>query len=146
MGNFHSIFYMEKIQAAILLLPVGAVRKEIGMAERKEKRKIERVEYSTRGVIVICDTQEKVDVEVENVSPLGIGVVMEPDGPDLLEKDIIIVTETLIMYAEVIWQEKREDGRSSAGIAAKKFTEDVLQYLFDNIAMRDNEKGEKESV
>ena len=116
------------------------------MAERKEKRKIERVEYSTRGVIVICDTQEKVDVEVENVSPLGIGVVMEPDGPDLLEKDIIIVTETLIMYAEVIWQEKREDGRSSAGIAAKKFTEDVLQYLFDNIALKENEKGEKESV
>lgn len=116
------------------------------MAKRKEKRKIERVKYSTRGVIVICDTQEKVEVEVENVSPLGIGVVMEPGGPDLLEKDIIIVTETLIMYAEVIWQEKLEDGRNSAGIAAKKFTEDVLQYLFDNIAMKENEKGEKESV
>lgn len=116
------------------------------MDERKEKRKIERVIYATRGVIVICDTQEKVDVEVENVSPLGIGVVIEPGGPDLLEKDIIIVTETLIMYAEVIRQEKREDGRNSVGIAAKKFTEDVLQYLFDNIALKDNEKGEKESV
>lgn len=116
------------------------------MAKRKEERKIERVQYSTRGVIVVCDTQEKVNVEVENVSPLGIGAVMEPGGPDLLGRDIIIVTETMIMYADVIWQEKREDGRNSVGIAAKKFTEDVLQYLFDNITMRENEKGEKESA
>ena len=116
------------------------------MAEQNEKRKIDRVRYSTNGVIVVCDTQEKMNVKVEDVSPLGIGVIMEADSPDILGKDIIIVTETLIMYADVIRQEKQEDGRTGVGIAAKKFTEDVLQYLFDNIALKENEEGEKERV
>lgn len=114
------------------------------MEKQREKRKVGRVEYSAGAVIVVCDTQEKMSVEVENVSPLGIGVIMEADSPDILGKDVIIVTETLIMYADVIRRERRGDGRYSVGIVAKKFSEDVLQYLFDNIALKEDEEGEKE--
>ena len=66
--------------------------------------------------------------------PLGIGVNMPADGPDILGKDIIIVTETLIMYADVVRQVRQDDGTYFIGVAAKKFTEEVLQYLFDRIA------------
>ena len=63
---------------------------------------------------------------------------MEPGAPDITGKDIIIVTETLIMYADVNRQEKQEDGSLVAGISARKFTDDVLQYLFDHIALEDD--------
>ena len=94
--------------------------------------------YSANGVIVICDTQEKIYVKTENISPLGMAVRMEPGAPDITGKDIIIVTETLIMYADVNRQEKQEDGSLVAGISARKFTDDVLQYLFDHIALEDD--------
>jgi len=100
----------------------------------EERRKINRVEYITKSVIVVCDTQEKIFVEVQNLSPLGMGVKMPAGSPDILGKDIIIVAETLIMYAEVNRQEKQEDGSYIIGIGAKKFTQDVLEYLFNHIA------------
>ncbi len=109
--------------------------------EQKERRNISRVSYPANGVIVVCDTQEKVYVQVENASPLGIGVRMKPDSPDIQGKDVIIVTETFIMYADVTRQDRQEDGSYTAGVAAKKFTEDVLEYLFDNIALKENQEG-----
>ena len=48
-------------------------------------------------------------------------------------KAIIIVAETLIMYADVIRQEKNKDGSYTVGINAKKFTDDVLEFLFDRL-------------
>ena len=93
--------------------------------QEKERRQIDRVPYPANGVIVVCEDQRKLFVSIQDVSPLGIGVNMPADGPDILGKDIIIVTETLIMYA---------DGTYFIGVAAKKFTEEVLQYLFDRIA------------
>lgn len=89
------------------------------------------------GVIVLCDTQEKIYVQVEDVSPLGVGIHMPADSPDICGREVIIVTETLIMYADVVRQEKQKDGSCTAGLNAKKFTEDVLQYLFDNIALKE---------
>lgn len=115
------------------------------MPYQEERRKIGRVKYSANAVVVVCDTQEKINVTVENTSPLGFGITMEKDSPDILGKDIIIVTETLIMYADVTRQERQEDGTYKAGITARKFTEDVLQYLFDHIALKE-EREEKESV
>lgn len=103
----------------------------------EERRKIDRVRYQAKSVIVVCDTQEKIFVEVENQSPLGMGIRMPSDAPDINGKDVIIVAETLIMYAEVNRQEKREDGTYEVGIAAKRFTPDVLQYLFDHIALEE---------
>ena len=101
--------------------------------QMEERRKIHRVQYPTKSVIVVCETGEKYYVETENVSPLGMGVRVPADAPELLHQDIIIVAETLIMYATVNRVEKKEDGTSFVGISAKKFTPDVLQYLFERI-------------
>ena len=98
-----------------------------------ERRKLSRVGYSTKSVIVVCETGEKYFVQTENVSPLGMGIRMDADAPNILGKDIIIVAETLIMYADVTRQEKQEDGSYIVGIAAKKFTDTVLNYLFEHI-------------
>ena len=99
----------------------------------EERRQINRVKYIAKSVIVVCETQETIQVNVENVSPLGMGIRMTEDRPDLVGKVIIIVAETLIMYADVIRQEKQEDGSYIVGIQAKKFTQDVLEYLFTHI-------------
>jgi hypothetical protein len=98
-----------------------------------EKRGINRVEYPAKGVVVVCDTQEKIYVDVKDVSPLGMGIRLDVNAPDILGKDIIIVAETLIMYANVNRQEKQKDGSYVVGIEAKKFTPDVLEYLFEHI-------------
>ena len=99
-----------------------------------ERREINRVDYRVRSVIVTCDTYDKYFVEVDNVSPLGMGIIGPVDLPDIKGKDIIIVADTLIMYADVIRQEALEDGRFQVGIQARQFTPDVLQYLFEHIA------------
>lgn len=99
----------------------------------EERRQVNRVEYIAKSVIVVCETQETIQVNVDNVSPLGMGIVMMEDRPDIVGKDIIIVAETLIMYADVIRQEKQEDGSYIVGIQAKRFTQDVLEYLFTHI-------------
>ena len=105
---------------------------------KEERRKIDRVSYPVNGVIVVCDTQEKYYVSVQDISPMGIGARMEADNVDILGKDIIIVTESLIMYADVVRQVQQEDASYIVGVATKKFTEDVLQYLFDKIALKEN--------
>lgn len=101
--------------------------------EMEERREINRIEYNAKSVIVVCDTQERYYVEVENVSPLGMGIRMPGDVPMIVGKDIIIIAESLIMYADAVRQEKQEDGTYVLGIQAKRFTGDVLQYLFDHI-------------
>ena len=100
----------------------------------EERRSINRVQYKAKSVIVVCDTLEKFYVEVENVSPLGMGITMPAGSPDINGKDIIIVAETLIMYANVNRTVAHDDGTIEVGINAKKFTPDVLQYLFNHIA------------
>lgn len=100
----------------------------------EERRKIDRVKYPTQSVVVVCDTGETFYVKTENVSPMGMGITMQPDTPELVGKDIIIVAETLIMYADVKRQEKQADGSFEVGISARKFTPEVLEYLFTHIA------------
>lgn len=100
----------------------------------EERRNISRVDYAAKGVVVVCDTGEKYMVETKNVSPLGMGVIMPADSPDIVGKDIIIVASTLIMYADVNRREKNEDGTYTIGISARQFTPEVLQYLFKHIA------------
>ncbi len=99
----------------------------------EERRNINRVDYNVKSVIVVCETYEKFFVEVDNVSPLGMGIKGPGDLPDLMGKDIIIVADTLIMYATINRQKKLSDGRFEIGIEAKKFTPDVLEYLFNHI-------------
>ncbi len=100
----------------------------------EERRKIDRVKYDAPSVIVVCDTEEKIYVKVKNLSPLGMGITMPAGSPDLVGKDVIIVAECLIMYAKVSRMEPQEDGSFEAGIQAQRFSDDVLQYLFEHIA------------
>ncbi len=99
----------------------------------EERRNISRVDYKAKGVIVVCDTGEKYMVETKNVSPLGMGVIMPKDSPNIVGKDIIIVASTLIMYADVNRQELNEDGTYIIGISAKQFAPEILKYLFEHI-------------
>jgi hypothetical protein len=103
----------------------------------EEKRGIGRVGYEAKGIVVVCGTNKCLTVEVRDVSPLGMGIVLPADAPDIHGKDIIIVAETVIMYANVNRQEKQPDGTYVVGIEAKKFTPDVLEYLFTHIGVKE---------
>ena len=98
-----------------------------------EKRSIGRVEFKAPSVVVLCDTGETLFVQVEDASPKGMGLWMKDDRPDIMHKDIIIVADTVIMYAKVARMEKRDDGTYTVGISAQKFTQEVLEYLFSHI-------------
>ena len=74
----------------------------------EERRRIDRVGYQAKSVIVVCDSGESIFVETCNVSPLGIAFTMPAGSPDLKGKDIIIVADTMIMYADVITDSMRE--------------------------------------
>lgn len=99
----------------------------------EERRGINRVDYNVNSVIVMCDTFDKYYVEIDNVSPLGMGITAPVETPDIKGKDIIIVADTLIMYATVTRQKKLENGRFQIGIHAKKFSPEELDYLFNRI-------------
>ena len=104
--------------------------------ERLERRAIGRVSFPSKGVLVVCDTQEVLHVSVRDLGPIGVGIRADADTQYLTGKDVIMVAETLIMYARVVRQEPLPDGSWSIGLAAKKFSTDVLQYLFDSIEMK----------
>ena len=104
-----------------------------------DKRSIGRVEFKAPSVIVLCDTGETIFVQVEDASPRGMGLWMKDDRPDIDGKDLIIVADTVIMYATVARMVKRDDGTYTVGISAKKFTQEVLEYLFRHIGNQDSE-------
>ncbi len=104
-----------------------------------DKRKIGRVEFKAPSVVVLCDTGETIYVQVEDASPKGMGLWMKDDRPDIMGMDIIIVADTVIMYATVARIEKRADGTYTVGISAKKFTPEVLEYLFKHIGNPDKD-------
>ena len=54
----------------------------------EERRRIDRVGYQAKSVIVVCDSGESIFVETCNVSPLGIAFTMPAGSPDLKGKDI----------------------------------------------------------
>ena len=56
----------------------------------EERRKISRVAYKANGVVVICDTQEKIYVDVKDISPLGMGICVPEGHEGLLGKQVII--------------------------------------------------------
>ena len=103
----------------------------------EERRQINRVGYLADAVIVTCDTFDKYYVKTDNVSPLGMGIIAPTDMPEIVGKDVIIVAQTMIMYADVTRQEKQDDGSFVIGVAARQFTPEVLAYLFEKIAPED---------
>lgn len=103
----------------------------------EERRQINRIGYLADAVIVTCDTFDKYYVKTDNVSPLGMGIIAPADMADILGKDVIVVAKTMIMYADVIRQEKQDDGSFILGVSAREFTPEVLAYLFEKIAPED---------
>lgn len=101
--------------------------------ERKERRGIGRVKYRAEGIAVVCDTQQVIRVEVLDIGPSGAGVRMPAETPELVGKDLILLTDTMILYVDLIRQEREGDGSWRAGMSSRKFSQEVLQYLFDSI-------------
>lgn len=99
----------------------------------EERREITRVEYNVPGVIVIIEDEIKIPVKVANMSPLGMGVLVDNNAPELLGKDIIIVADCMVMYANVNRIEKRDDKYNIVGIKGKTLDDGTLEYLFEHI-------------
>ena len=98
-----------------------------------EERRISlRLQYRNQAVVVMCDTMDKYTVKTHNVSPFGMCLSFPADTKDILGRDMIIVTQTLIMYATVVRMVKREN-EVEAGVQARKFSPEVLEYLFESI-------------
>jgi hypothetical protein len=106
-----------------------------------ERRTINRVEFLANSAIVDRGTLQKYYGQVKNVSPLGIAVTVDAHVPNLVGHDMIVVAETMIMYAEVVREDKEVGDKKTVAFKARKFTPDVLQYLFEQIGL-DEEDAE----
>ena len=105
-----------------------------------ERRRIDRVSYKADSVIVVREDLNKIYAKVVNLSPLGIAVTVDGDTPSLLGKDVIVVADTLIMYADVIREDPIENGAKTVALSARKFTNEVLEYLFEHIALDEDKE------
>lgn len=122
---------MDKLRIKLILR-----KKERGM-DMEERRKITRVDYKVDSILVDRDSLEKYYCKVKNISPLGVALSVSSNVPSLLNRDVIIVAETLIMYADVVREEEESDGERIVALKARNFTPDVLQYLFERIGSED---------
>ncbi|MBO4678045.1 MAG: hypothetical protein J5626_00085, partial [Lachnospiraceae bacterium] len=102
--------------------------------------RIDRVSYKADSVIVVREDLNKVYAKVVNLSPLGVAVTVDGDTPSLLGKDVIIVADTVIMYADVIREDSVENGTRTVALSARMFTNEVLEYLFDHIALDEDKE------
>ena len=106
----------------------------------QERRLINRVEFLANSVIVDRESLQKYYGQVKNISPLGIAITVDKRIPDMVSRDVIIVAETMIMYAETVREDHEEGMKKTLAFKAKKFTPDVLQYLFESIGGEDDEE------
>ncbi len=106
----------------------------------QERRTINRVEFLANSVIVDRKTLEKYYGQVKNISPLGIAITVDKRIPNLVGRDVIIVAETMIMYAETVREDNENGMKKSLAFKACKFTPDVLQYLFESIGGEEDEE------
>ncbi len=104
----------------------------------EERRKIERTRYNVMNVLIVCDTEEKYYIKVENVSPLGMGLKMPAGTPDITGKDVIVVAECMVMFAVVRRMEMAEDGSMEVGIEGKPLEEDTFRCLYENVGKDSN--------
>ena len=101
----------------------------------EERRSINRIEFLANSVIVDRQTLEKFYGQVKNVSPLGIAITIDKRVPNLVGRDVIVVTEKMIMYSEAVREDQEVGSKKSVAFKAKKFTSDVLEYLFEQIGV-----------
>ena len=99
----------------------------------EERRGITRIEYTVPGVIVVIDNQEVIQVKVNDISPLGMGVLVDKGLERLLNKEIIIVADCMVMNAIVTRLADFSDEQDLLGIRGKSFDQETLQYLFEHI-------------
>lgn len=99
----------------------------------EERRRVERTKYKAMNVIIVCDTEEKYYIQVENVSPIGMGIKMPAGSPEIVGKDVIVVAESVVMFAVVRRMTPCEDGSIEVGIEGKPFTEEMLNCLYENV-------------
>lgn len=99
----------------------------------EERRRVERTKYTAMNVIIVCDTEEKYYIRLENVSPLGMGIKMPAGSPDLVGKDVIVVAECMVMFAVVRRMIPCEDGSIEVGIEGQPFTEEMMKCLYENV-------------
>ena len=106
----------------------------------QERRTINRVEFLANSIIVDRQTLEKYYGQVKNISPLGIAITVDKSIPNMVGRDVIIVAETMIMYAETVREDHEEGMKKTLAFKACKFTPDVLEYLFESIGGEGNEE------
>ena len=106
----------------------------------QERRTINRVEFLANSIIVDRQTLEKYYGQVKNISPLGIAITVDTCIPNMVGRDVIIVAETMIMYAETVREDHEEGMKKTLAFKACKFTPDVLEYLFESIGGEGNEE------
>ena len=106
----------------------------------QERRSINRVEFLANSVIVDKESLSKYFGQVKNISPLGIAITVDKRVPNMIGRDVIIVAETMIMYAEAVREDKEIGEKKSIAFKARKFTADVLQYLFERIGDEEDEE------
>ena len=106
----------------------------------QERRTINRVEFLANSIIVDRQTLEKYFGQVKNISPLGIAITVDKRIPNMVGRDVIIVAETMIMYAETVREDHEEGMKKTLAFKARKFTPDVLEYLFESIGGEGNEE------
>ena len=106
----------------------------------QERRTINRVEFLANSIIVDRQTLEKYFGQVKNISPLGIAITVDKRIPNMVGRDVIIVAETMIMYAETVREDHEEGMKKTLAFKACKFTPDVLEYLFESIGGEGNEE------
>jgi len=98
------------------------------------------VEFLANSIIVDRQTLEKYYGQVKNISPLGIAITVDKRIPNMVGRDVIIVAETMIMYAETVREDHEEGMKKTLAFKACKFTPDVLEYLFESIGGEGNEE------
>ena len=106
----------------------------------EERRSISRIEFLANSVIVDRQSLNKYYGQVKNVSPLGIAITVDKRIPNLVGRDLIVVTETMIMYSEAVREDQEIGAKKSVAFKAKKFTPDVLQFLFESIGGNESEE------
>lgn len=104
--------------------------------ERNERRISGRVAHPSKGIAVLCDTQTVIHVNVLDIGPGGASLILPPDTPELTGRDLILIASTMIIYADVVRQERLGDGSWRAGLAARRFSSEVMQYLLDSIELK----------
>lgn len=97
----------------------------------EERRELPRINYKAKAILVLYETGCPLYADIINLNPLGMGLVMNETAPDILGCDVLVVSDTSLVYSTIIRQKKRPDGTYEIGTKNKKFDKKTKQYLFD---------------